>query len=265
MHVLVADLDEDRAAIGQQVAGDGQAIAQIGQIGVNAIAPCVAEGPDLFGFAGNVILVAVLHIAAGRRPLKIAVEFDAIGRIEIDALHLAAQPFALGQTRHDGKRIAQDHPVGPIGVVLIELGRRLLVGQAVEIGKQIDGRPDHFLGPSPGLALQIVDQNLGVDLFLDIKRRGLNDQFRPIPLVLAPPDQLRVEIAVAAVIGDANGGFHLFLHHRLQFGGGDVDPLRILVGQRLDTDFLGHTRSLPYAAWSATTDAINSLNLASIS
>jgi hypothetical protein len=41
--------------------------------------------------------VAVLHVAARRAPLEVAVEFDAVGRIEIDALHLAAQPFALGE------------------------------------------------------------------------------------------------------------------------------------------------------------------------
>ena len=43
MHVLVADLYEDRAIIGEQVAGYGQPVAQIGQIRVNAIAPSVAE------------------------------------------------------------------------------------------------------------------------------------------------------------------------------------------------------------------------------
>jgi hypothetical protein len=30
VHILVADLHEDRAAVGEQVAGDGQPVAQIG-------------------------------------------------------------------------------------------------------------------------------------------------------------------------------------------------------------------------------------------
>ena len=41
--------------------------------------------------------VTVLHVPTGRAPLEVAVEPDAVGRIELDALHLAAQPFALGQ------------------------------------------------------------------------------------------------------------------------------------------------------------------------
>jgi hypothetical protein len=59
VYVFVANLHEDRAAVGQQVAGDGQAVAQIGQIGVDAVAPRVAEGFDLLGLASDVVLVAV--------------------------------------------------------------------------------------------------------------------------------------------------------------------------------------------------------------
>ena len=34
-------------------------------------------------------------------PLEVGVELDAIGRIEVDALDLAAQAFALSETGHD--------------------------------------------------------------------------------------------------------------------------------------------------------------------
>ena len=44
---------------------------------------------------------------------------------------------------------------------------------------------------------QIVDQRLGMDLFLNIKRWGLDDEIASILLILAAPDELRVEVRVA--------------------------------------------------------------------
>jgi len=64
---------------------------------MNAIAPGVAKRLDLLGFARDVVGVAVLDVAAGRGPLKIRVEFDSVRRIEVNALHLPAQPFALSE------------------------------------------------------------------------------------------------------------------------------------------------------------------------
>ena len=89
---------------------------------MNAVAPGIAKCLDLFRFAGDVVGVPIFHIATGRGPLEIGIEFDAIGRVEIDALHLTAQAFALGKTCHDLQAVAQDHAVGPVGVVLVELG-----------------------------------------------------------------------------------------------------------------------------------------------
>ena len=71
MDVFVANLDEDRAGVGEQVAGDGQAVAQIGQVGVDAVAPGVAEGFDLLGLAADVGLPAVLDVARARRNLPV--------------------------------------------------------------------------------------------------------------------------------------------------------------------------------------------------
>ena len=71
MYVLVADLDEDRAGASQQVAGDGETVAQVGQVGVDAVSPGVAEGFYLFRLAGDVVLLAVPHVAAPSGPLKI--------------------------------------------------------------------------------------------------------------------------------------------------------------------------------------------------
>jgi len=97
MNIFRSNLHETTAALGQQVARHGQPVAQIGQVGVDAVLPGVAEGAHLFGLARDVVLRPILHVAAGGGPLEVRVELDAIGRIEIDALHLPAQPLALGQ------------------------------------------------------------------------------------------------------------------------------------------------------------------------
>ncbi len=84
--------------------------------------PGVAEGFDLLRLAGDVVGVAVLHVAAGGGPLEVAVELDAVRRVDVDALHLAAQSFALGQASHDLEGVAEDHAIRPVLVVLVELG-----------------------------------------------------------------------------------------------------------------------------------------------
>ena len=90
MDVFVADLDEDAAAVGEQVAGDGEAVAEVSEVAVDAVAPGVAEGFDLFGFAGDVFGFAVFDVAAGGGPLEVGIELDAVRRVKIDALHTAA-------------------------------------------------------------------------------------------------------------------------------------------------------------------------------
>jgi hypothetical protein len=118
-HPQSAQTDPDS---GQQIPGDRQSIAQVGQVGVDAVAPGVAERLDLLRLAGDVLGLAVLHVAAGGGPLEVGVEFDAVRRVDVDALHLAAQALALGQRRHHLQAVAEDHAVGPVGVVLVELG-----------------------------------------------------------------------------------------------------------------------------------------------
>ena len=137
MDIFIADLHEDGAGIGEEIAGDGEAVAEIGEVAVDAVAPGVAEGFDLLRLAGDVVGVAVLHVAAGGGPLEVAVELDAVGRVEVDALHLAAQALALGQAGHDLEGVAEDHAVGPVLVVLIELGLVHALGDAVEVGEEI--------------------------------------------------------------------------------------------------------------------------------
>jgi hypothetical protein len=233
MQIFKPDLHEDRAAVGEEVAGDGQAVAQISQIRMDAVAPGVAEGFDLLGLTGDVVLVSVLDVAAGRRPLEIRVEADAVGRVDIDALNLAAQRFALGEARHHRQAVAQNDAVRPVGVVPVELGHRLLVRQAVEIGEEVRHRRRLLLSPLSALPQEIVDQHLRVHLLLDVERRRLDDQVGPVLLVLAAPDELRVEIAVPPLILFADRRLLLLVHDRLELGRRDVAAL-VRVPQRLD-------------------------------
>jgi len=196
-------------------------------------------------FTRDVAGIAVFHVAAGGGPLKVAIKFDPVGWIEINALHLSPQAFAFGEAGHDLEGIAEDHAVGPVLIVLVELGFVHAFGDAVEIGEEI-GLEAGFLGFGFfGLAEEIVDQDFGMDFFLDVEGRRLNDEVGPILLIFAAPDELRIEIAVAlhffffearrgAFVGDGDGsGFFLF-QDGLEFGGGNVLPLVVVVLEGFD-------------------------------
>ncbi len=50
---------------------------------------------------------------------------------------LPAQALALGQAGHDLEGVAEDHAVGPVLVVLVELGLVHALGDAVEVGEEV--------------------------------------------------------------------------------------------------------------------------------
>ena len=168
-------------------------------------------------------------------------------------MHLAAQALALGEGGHDLEAVAEDHAVGPVGVVLVELGLGVLGGQAVEVGEEIGetGLDVVVLCATGLLALlhQVVDEDLGMDAFLDVERRHVDDEIGPVLLVFAAPDQLRVQVAVAAFVGDAEGGLVFFLHEGLVFGAGKVFAGCIFVADRIDRLLfllLRHLLSFPH-------------------
>ena len=92
MHILVANLHEDGSGVSEQVARNRKTIAEVGEITVNAVAPRVAECFYLLRLAGDVVGFAVLHVAAGGGPLEVRVELDAVGRVDVNALHAARSP-----------------------------------------------------------------------------------------------------------------------------------------------------------------------------
>jgi hypothetical protein len=108
------------------------------------------------------------------------------------------------------ERVAEDHAVGPILVVGIELGLVRALGDAVEVGEEVGGELAVVVLLLLGLAQQVVDERLGVDFFLDVKRRGVDDEVAPVLLILATPDELGVEIAVSGVAEGFGGLLLLF-------------------------------------------------------
>jgi hypothetical protein len=63
MDILVADLHKDAAGFVQQFAGQQQAVAQVGEVGVDAQFPGVAEGADLLRLGGQVFVLAVFNFS----------------------------------------------------------------------------------------------------------------------------------------------------------------------------------------------------------
>ena len=149
---------------------------------------------------------------------------------------LPAQALALGQAGHDLEGVAEDHAVGPVLVVLVELGLVHAVRDAVEVGEEIGRELPGFVLALARSAQQIVDERLRMDFFLDVERRGVDDEVAPILLVFPAPDELRVEVAIALVAGLARLLLFL-LEDGLIFGGGDVLPLGFVVDEGLDGFF----------------------------
>ena len=88
--VLIPNLHKNRPTLTQQIPRHRQPIPQIRQIRMNPVPPRVPERLHLLRLAADVLRLPVLHVPARRGPLEVRVELDAVGRIEVDALHLAA-------------------------------------------------------------------------------------------------------------------------------------------------------------------------------
>src|SRR5437667_7066004 len=201
---------------------------------MNPIAPRIPERLHLFRLSRDVRCVAVLHVATGRAPLKIRVELDAVRRVDVDALDLAAQALALGQARHHLERVAENHPVRPVLVVLVELRLVHALGNTVEVREEVRNDLARLLAPLSRTAQQVVDQHLGMDLLLDVERRRLDDEVTPVLLILAAPDVLRIQMAVAPLVGGTPRFLRLLLNDGLVLRGRNVLALRLLVLEGLD-------------------------------
>ena len=183
MHILVPDLNEDAAGVSKKLARQKQTVAEVRQIRVHAQLPGVAERLHLHHLARQVVVLAVLHVPLVYARLEVAAELDAVGRVHIDALHLAAHLLALQKRAHHQQAVAQDHPVRPVHVVLIELD---LVGEAeLGVGKE---------AALHVLALRRAQDAFGGDALVDVEvddrdlERGLLIHLHPVHSRLARPD-----------------------------------------------------------------------------
>jgi hypothetical protein len=95
------------------------------------------------------VLLLVLHIPLADQRLEVARELDPVRRIHVDHLDLAREVLAGGQGRHHLQAVAEDEPVRPVDIVLVELDRLAVLQFGV--GKEV---------PSPVGASRAVQDRL---------------------------------------------------------------------------------------------------------
>jgi hypothetical protein len=191
--ILVRNLYEAGAGFVEEIAGEEEAVAEIGEVGVDPEFPGVAEGANHFGFLGEVFVLAVFDVAAIDEGLEIGAVADAVGRVDVNHLDLAGHAFFFEEGVHDEERIAGDEAVGPA------------VGVAVEIDGFTEGRI-FFAGfeeiALDGAAVAIAaadrfDDGARVDALMDVERDGRD--FERGVLFLSGPDELGIEMGVVFV------------------------------------------------------------------
>ena len=84
---------------------------------------------------------------------------------------------------------------------------------------------------------QILDDRLGMHLFLQVEGRRVGGDMGRVH-ILAPPDQLRIEVRIAPRIGRPDGRRIGGVHHRRELRRGNVHAVGVM-GDRLDPGFLG--------------------------
>jgi len=178
MNVLVADLHEDAARVGEQLAAEDEPVTQVRQVRVDAEGPGVPVGLDHLRLAGEVGLL-VLHVAPADLGLEVRGEPDAVGRVHVDHLDPPGQALAAGQACHHLEGVAEDHPVRPVHVVLVEL----------------DGLAIRELGVGEQVALDVLarghaEDGLGGHALVDVEGDRLD--LEPLPLPLARPLEPRL-------------------------------------------------------------------------
>ena len=91
------------------------------------------EALEHLRLARDVVFAPVLDVGGLGGGLPVGVELDAVGRIEVDHLHLAAQRLVLGEGGHDLQRVAEDHAAWVDGYYLVTpFGRTALIARIME-------------------------------------------------------------------------------------------------------------------------------------
>ena len=87
---------------------------------MNPQLPSIAEGANRLRLGGQILVFAVLHIALVHKGLKVAAVFNSVGRVYVNALHLAAQALFLQQRVHYQQAVAGNQAVAPVAAVAVE-------------------------------------------------------------------------------------------------------------------------------------------------
>ena len=124
MHVFVADLHEDdcRSVSAARVPAAAGRAGRSGTSGCPA-PRCRGTPGSVSGSGGQVFILAVLHVALVDERLEVGAVLDAVGRVDVDHLHLAGHALLFQQRVHHQQAVARDQAVGPAVGVLVELDR----------------------------------------------------------------------------------------------------------------------------------------------
>ncbi|MDN3634932.1 hypothetical protein QWY85_09700 [Neolewinella lacunae] len=125
--------------------------------------------------------------------------------------------------------------------MLVEFGFGVAFGYAVEVAKEVELGGFFLLGlPGFGAGYEVIDEDFGVYPLLDVEGwcvdgevllqvHILQSRFLVFG-VFAPPDELGVEVAVAAFVGYLDGAAGILIHDGLHLCGRDVGAFGLLVG-----------------------------------
>jgi len=157
---------------------------------MDAQLPCVPKGPDLLRLAGQVLILAILHVPLIHEGLEVAAILHSIGWIDVDHLHLAGHALLLQKGIHDQEGIPGNETIGPAMRMLVELyccpHRRILVRKLEERGLDLAAAlPD------------CLDDGLGIYALMDMQG-DCRDLERGV-LSLACPDELGIEMRIILV------------------------------------------------------------------
>jgi len=254
--VDVADLDEQRAGVGEQFSGQHGSFVDAVEVRVDAVAVAVSEGSQRHGVADGQAVELLGGFELGDRGLEVGLEVLAIRRVEVDHLDLVAQAVLGEQRLHHRSGVAVDEAVLPVTGMLVPLPFECVVAEPVEV---------ELHDPAGVTAAQLLHQQRGGDLLAGVQRhagegvRGvgfgvavdLRGDALAVPRQHRVGAQVAVEVHVAEldclVVGVGDGlrqaSCHVerdrrtvvVAHQRRGLRGGLVRPLRrgMVVGARL--------------------------------
>ena len=156
--------------------------------------PGVAESLDDFGLAAQVVVSTVLDVAVVLAHLPVAAVLDAVGRVDVDALHLAGHALALQQAGHHQQAVALDQAVLPLVLAVVVGARLLLLIHRQRVAVQFVHEQVVLRFVAVLQAVQPCDQRLGSDVLMAVQAADVDVEpgLRVVITVLAQPIQLRI-------------------------------------------------------------------------